>query len=46
MTHIVIVKYALIGSPPRRILHRSLTNQNAIHLVVVNFLYVTISVLL
>ena len=32
MTHVVIVKDAVIGSPPHAILHGSLTNQIAIHL--------------
>ena len=30
VTHVVIVKDAVIGSPPHAILHRSLTNQIAI----------------
>ena len=34
VTHVVIVKDAVIGSPPHGILHRSLTNQIAIHLIV------------
>ena len=33
MTHVVIVKDAVIGSPPHGILHGSLTNQIAIHLL-------------
>ena len=36
MTHVVIVKDAVIDSPPRGILHGSLTNQIAIHFSVIN----------
>ena len=36
VTRIVIVKDAVIGSPPHEILHRSLTNQIAIHLLSCN----------
>ena len=36
VTHVVIVKDAVIGSPPHGILHRSLTNQIAIHLLSCN----------
>ena len=36
MTHSVIVKDAGIDSPPHGILHGSLTNQIAIHLLVIH----------
>ena len=36
MTHVVIVQDAVIDSPPRGILHGSLTNQIAIHFSVIN----------
>ena len=36
MTHVVIVKDAVIDSPPHGILHGSLTNQIAIHISVIN----------